>query len=111
MSDWNPDPKLYRQLSLPYPSQAEASAALSAFYEDVRIAREKHKIANVYLAVSANWLDAEGEESAAYSTGGFGDQMEHEAMCAYALGTIQTERQARIAKLLAAGGVKRGPRA
>jgi hypothetical protein len=107
MSEWVSNSKLYRELSQPFESAKAADEALNAFFEDVRAAREKHKVPECYIITSATWTDGD-KESGGFSAGGFGKQMEHEAMCAYALGKVQSEREEKIAAIL--GNLKKGKR-
>lgn len=38
------NPKLFRELSAPFPTSAEANAAIEAFFVDLGEIREKHKL-------------------------------------------------------------------
>ena len=83
----------------PFKSQEEAAKAIEGFHDEVAELRVKHKLPDVYVVAELNWED-DGIESVSMSTFGFGEQARHEAMLAYALGTVQAERQQRIAQLI-----------
>jgi hypothetical protein len=48
------DPENYRTMSTPFSSLEDAQDELDQFFEEVRIARQKHKIADVHVIVSTN---------------------------------------------------------
>ncbi len=49
----------YREMSEPHESTEAVQVAFDAFIEDVRVAREKHRIANVVFTISTFY---KGEE-------------------------------------------------
>jgi len=101
------NPKLYRELSVPFESAEAANAALTAFYEEVRELRKKHKITDLHLIcqVSANFKDDDGEdEGQLMAVCHFGSELMIEGMTGYAFGKAHADSKARIAKATAAAG-------
>ena len=94
------NPKLFREMSEPFPTQEEANAAIAAFWQDVLAAREKHRIATGYLVMS--WfVGADGEETSRRSAGaGFGDELLHLPLMAQHFGVLQAQYEDRIGKLI-----------
>lgn len=54
MSDTVNDPEHYRRMSEPFESPAEADAALAAFFDAVKQARDTYRIADVQVIVQVN---------------------------------------------------------
>ena len=90
------DPENYRLMSQPFENGEAANKALDAFFEAVREARQKHRIADVVVLamVSAGEKDA---KAIAQST--LGDDTNVEGICAWAYGRAAAEREARMASL------------
>ena len=63
------NPKLYRELSEPFPSSEAAEAAYNAFLEELYELRKKHKIANVNFVLGISYVGAEGEEGEVFMPG------------------------------------------
>jgi hypothetical protein len=101
------NPKLYGQMCEPFENQAEANEALTAFFEDVKAAREKHGITDVHLILSGYTAGGEDDPGAWLTSAHIGSPREAEAMCAWALGKAQEERRAMIADFLSIGKTKR----
>lgn len=101
------DPKLYRQMEVPFSSQEEASKASQAFANELKELRQKHRMRDVAYTAMFAYESNEGEADAIVS-GHFGNSLNAEAMLAYALGAVQSERQAHIGELLR--GIKKGER-
>ena len=98
------DPANYRELSAPFTSIGVANAALKAFFDDVRAARQKHRIADVLTVVSVNVAYDSGEGTAmSHSTNG--DVLKAQALAAYAYGVEQSESRERMARLVAGKGM------
>ncbi len=103
--NFEPNPKLYREMSKPFSSMQEANAALQAFMDELGELRKKHKLPDVYFCVRISY-EKDGEELPAMTHGGYGDSLEHESMLAFAIGQVQSDRQEMISDLM-----KRGMRA
>lgn len=93
------DPKLYRQMQIPFASREEAAKASAAFVEELAELRKKHRIREVAYVLMFGYEMDEGESDALLS-GHFGDSTKSEVMLAYALGVAQTERKDHIGHLL-----------
>lgn len=91
----------YRRCAEPFGTREEASAAISAFFEEVYAARKKHKVANVVVGVR----DSVEEVGTIMSSASYGDSLVHESLCAYLYGQASSDRQAMIAGLLAPSSV------
>lgn len=102
-----PDPQNYREMSVPFFGPEAANLALEAFYDDVRAARQKHRIADVLTVVSVNVIYDEGGEGAALSHSHNGDPMKAESMAAYVFGREQADRKAWLNKLVAGTNTRR----
>ena len=94
------DSENYRRMSEPFENQDLANEALKNFYEDLKIARKKHKIPDILIVTKG---------STKYPDGGTGQWMQHsqygnllnaEPMAAYAYGQTQAEHRQAINKLL-----------
>lgn len=94
------NPKLYRELSVPFETAEEAQAIFSAFFEELGELRKKHGFQNVHVIVMDNFLD-NGEESAFITNGHYGSMAQAEAMTAWALGIEHSSREALIGQLAA----------
>jgi len=94
------DPDNYRRMSEAFASPAEADAALEAFSEDVRAARQKHRIADVLVAVCVNIKYEDGHEGQAFSMSQHGSVLVAEPLAAYAYGRAVEQRRESIGKLL-----------
>jgi hypothetical protein len=101
----NANPELFRRMSEPYDTADAANAALEAFYADVKAAREKHRIAQVYVIAETN-VKYESFESPAMSTASFGSGEHSLAMVAWAFGREQEQHEELIAAMRAAGRKK-----
>ncbi len=99
-----PNPNLYRELDIPFESQAAADAALAAFWNDLAEIRRKHKIPDLVASVRVSYASGDGEAQA-FTSCEFGDVLRHEAMAAHTFGQLQAERQERIGKLAEGGGI------
>lgn len=88
-SKWN-DPANYRKMCEPH-EQADAQAAIDAFIEDVRLARNKHRMMDVHVVIMANMKSPEGNESPVISRSHMGDTGKAQVMLAYALGNQEAE--------------------
>lgn len=95
------DPKLYRELSVPFPDMEAADKALDAFADDLSAIRKKHKISDIMCVIQVN--ASQGDDDGVLTfTVSFGDPLRKAAMLAQALGKEQAEFANRIAKLLKA---------
>lgn len=101
-------PGRYRELSRPHESSAAFETALTAFFEDVRIAREKHRIPDVLVVVQANVLVGDGLEGRVGGSMYFGDSLMESSLAAWALGDAQRRMSDALAATLAAGRKGKG---
>jgi hypothetical protein len=93
------DPKLYRQMQVPFASREEATKASTAFIEELAELRKKHRIRDITYIMMFGYDSDEGESDAILS-GSIGDAGKAETMLAFALGQVQTQRQNHIGSLL-----------
>ncbi len=103
-------PDRYRRLSEPFESAEAIDAALAGFHKELEALREKYKIPDVYVIISANGLTEDGVEGAFTTTLQFGSEERAESLTAYAYGLASARRQERIAKMLAKSIKLRAPR-
>lgn len=96
------DPALYRRMCEPFASAEEANAALTAFYDELRALREKHRIADVHVTWSVNVVFPDGETP---SIGGahIGDPAKAESMAAWAFGFETADTRAQIERIAESG--------
>jgi len=94
------DPKLYRQLSEPFPSVDKANEAISAFFRDIEEARKKHRIPDVVVICDITH-DLEGEEVRGSATMKLGGSEHHLAMLARAFGAAQQIHEETLALIIA----------
>lgn len=92
-------PANYRKLCEPI-SQADAEKNTTAFFEEFYELRNKHGIADAYCIVKipVKVEDVEGEIVLSMHCG---NELSRESMAAWAFGYEQSQRQIRIAELLA----------
>lgn len=94
------DPANYRRNSEPFQEIQQANEALAAFFEDVRIARDKHRIADVVvLCEIAHTLD--GEEVRGSASSYLGDRGRVLPIIAREFGAAQQRHEEEIALLIA----------
>jgi hypothetical protein len=94
-----PDPKLYREMSVPFESPEKADDAMRAFQADVEEARKKHKIPDVLVAASGSYQDGD-DEAAFFSSFSFGNHAYTIALAAYAYGSERERLDENVGKLL-----------
>lgn len=95
------NPKLFRDLSVPFESAKASNEAVEAFFTEFGALREKHKLTNVYVIVSASYETEDKQDEAEFVTSCmFGDTMRAEMLTAWALGREQQTRQETIARFL-----------
>jgi hypothetical protein len=94
------NPKLFREMSEPFASKEEAREAADAFQEELGELRKKHKIRDVLYVCAFSTIGDNGEEYDSILQGHMGNSLIQEQLAAYALGTIQAERQEMIGQLL-----------
>ena len=99
------DPENYRKLLEPFATPEAANIALIAFYDEVRAARNKHRIPDVLVVASMNVAYDSGE-GRAISRKYDGDISREESMAAYAYGAAGAERREKHNLLLAATSLK-----
>lgn len=104
------DPENYRRMAEPFASPQEANAALDAFFDDVRAARQKHRIADVLTVTMFTVRYADGEEGAALAHCHNGEVLKAESMAAYALGSEQQRHREAINKFVSGRATSKTPR-
>ena len=75
------DPVNYKAMSAPFATLEEAQGELELFFEEVRLARQKHKIADVHVIVSTN-VQTENLIKRFSGAAHFGDATNGLEMCA-----------------------------
>jgi hypothetical protein len=94
------DPKKYREMSVPFATTEEANAALNAFFEDVKAAREKHRISDVVvLCEISHKIDDEEVRGGAFTS--LGDRARVIIMLAREFGAEQARHEAAVAGVIA----------
>jgi hypothetical protein len=93
------DPENYRKNSVPFDGPDAANDAVKAFYTEVEAARNRHRIADVAVAIALN-VKYENGEGIAMTHAAFGDCFKTESLLAYALGVEQADGRQRLATLL-----------
>lgn len=101
------DPATYRAMSAPFPTPEACNAAITAFSEELRALRLKHRIRDVYVVIAGAVVyegdDGEGEWM---TTLAMGNAAMQPALAAYGLGEAQADHRERINKLTAMAGRK-----
>jgi len=94
------NPELYATLSAPFETTAEAQAAMVAFLDDVRVAREKHRIGDMLVVpvVTSNEAGGKAIPMVAY----FGDQRLAVRVTTEALIELRVMQEARTTEALRA---------
>lgn len=100
MSEKMNDKTTYRKLMEPFPSPAEADAAVRDFHDELRELREKYGIPDLLTVIRVTVITESGEEGACLLTLFMGAEELAEGMAAHAFGREQQRRQERIAKSL-----------
>lgn len=93
------NPKLYRELSLPFADAKIAEESATSFLEGVAKLREQFKIADVEVIIMGGRLH-EGEEEPFFGSAHFGDSKNSEMMCAYGLAAARKDHEAMIGRAL-----------
>lgn len=96
------NPKLYRELSVPFENPAAANAALDGFARALEGIRAQHKICDVVAVVQVNALDPgdpESGEGVMAAVVGFGDGLKRTLLLARALGEEQSKFERRLGQL------------
>lgn len=112
------NPALFRAMREPFETAELADAALKSFFEGLAELRKKHDLANVYVVVADSCKlpddpTAEGGEGEFIATMMLGDEQLAESMAAYAFGHEQSQRQHRVAAIMAKAtrkAIKKGER-
>lgn len=94
------DPKKYREMSMPFETTEEANAALKAFFEDVKTAREKHRISDVVVLCEISHKIDDEEVRGGASTS-LGDSARVLVMLAREFGAEQARHEALVASVIA----------
>jgi hypothetical protein len=102
-----PNPKLYRELSVPFETLAAADAAIQGFFAEFEALREKWKLQDVYAVVEVPVLDEGGEEGRVSAHAMYGDETKALPLVAYAYG-LETARHTERTSRHAAEGRRRG---
>ena len=99
-NDTKPNPKRYRELCTPFVSNDAANEALKAFYADVEIAREKHKIPDVVVLCEVSHM-IEEDEVRGSSSFQLGDSAKRVPMLAREYGAARQAYEDGLARLMA----------
>lgn len=92
-----PNPKLYRQLSEPFADSDAASKAAKDFADEMAELRIKHKMPDVVVIISVNYLNKDGDEGEIQCTLSLGDINNKLMMLAHALGEEKQRQRDLIA--------------
>lgn len=85
------DPKLYRELSVPFENVTAADAAWVAFEQELHELRKKHRIRDLVYVAQFPVAFEDGEEHDCTIVGHYGDGMKKANLFAYAAGQSQAE--------------------
>lgn len=94
------DPDNYREMSAPFASPEEADAALRAFADEFYALRNKYRIADILAVVNVSIRYEDGRVGEVVTRSYYGNEHKAESLAAWSMGYEQSERQARIAKVL-----------
>jgi hypothetical protein len=93
------DPANYRKMCEPFESYDAAVAAVEKFYDEVSEARKRHKIPDVLIAFTVNFMTPEGEAEMS-SHGHIGSVEREEGLAAYTYARAKADRDERVARRL-----------
>jgi len=85
------NPARYSEMSKPK-NDVDAQSDINAFFEDVKIAREKYKIADVHVIVRTI-VERDGNDFPGMSSTHYGATQEIEGMCAWAFARSAESRR------------------
>lgn len=102
---WN-DPALYRRMLEPLPDFEAADTAVQGFNAELRLLREKYRLADVHVVISASVVTDQGIEAPFLLNVHHGDPLRAEKMLAYALGHEQAMRQQEVYGLMSGKTLK-----
>lgn len=94
------DPANYRRLSEPFPNQETAQRRIGEFWDAVAKLRNDMHITDVHIIVRVSVIYDANEEGIVMTAAHFGNSIEAEGMCAWALGQEAALRETTIGKLL-----------
>lgn len=94
------DPATYRRLSVPFPTVEASNEALTAFFEEVRAARERHRIPDVIVLAEISVM-IDGEEVRGSAHAHNGDSSRILPMLAREFGAAQQRHEEQIALTVA----------
>lgn len=94
------NPNRYRELSEPFETREQAMEAVNAFAAAVKAARIEHRIPDVVVSFTWEYLDEEGEPLESGATLNFGNSLKAESIAAFALGKMQALREEMVARAL-----------
>lgn len=92
------DPKNYEKMSAPHESPEAAQVAMDGFFDAVRRARQKYRIADVLVVLATNAKGADGQTQSLATYGQYGNSA---ASVPLALHVVSQERLRAAAPLLA----------
>ncbi|HXI14987.1 MAG TPA: hypothetical protein VNM48_01355 [Chloroflexota bacterium] len=95
------NPDLYHQLSVPFAAREDSNDAVDAFMADVEQAREKHRIADVYVIVETTVV-VDGTETQGSYMKAWGSGLKPYPMVAAAYGYERGRFEDRMARIIAA---------
>lgn len=103
-------PDLFRRMAEPHESHDQCCDALNAFHADLRVLREKHKMANLFVVVGDSYRDDDGEPVDIVVTMTCGDMNRMEMLAAYGFGKMQADREATVARALSNSRRRKDPK-
>jgi hypothetical protein len=89
----------YREMSKPFPSNADAETAIQSFYDAVEKARNEFHIADVHVITQVS-ISRDSREGMAMSSAHFGDSLQGALMCAWSLGQEEANYKTAIGEYL-----------
>jgi hypothetical protein len=93
---------LYLKMARPFPTEQAAELAIHGFLEDLKVAREKHRIANALLVASVN-IEGLGE---CIVPGFVGDASQQLPLASFLVGWAKSRHDRLMAALIKDGAKK-----
>ncbi len=90
----------FLRMQKPFATEADALKAITAFYDDIEKAREKHCLADVHIIVMTPSLNEDGIAVPGLSSLHLGDSRRGEEMCAWGYATESSARRKEIQALM-----------
>ena len=93
----------YAAMSTPYESPEAANEAIQRFYDELTDLRNKHKVPDLLIVMRGSVVYPDGKSGIFLHHIHLGNELNSEAMAAYAYGQTQAERREIMNKLLDGG--------